>query len=86
MSGHNKWSSIKHRKGAQDAKRGKIFTKLIKEITVAARTGGGDLEANPRLRTAVAAAKTENMPKARIPVFDFCAQGKNSDFLKKVLY
>ena len=66
MSGHNKWSSIKHRKGAQDAKRGKIFTKLIKEITVAARTGGGDLDANPRLRTAVAAAKAENMPKDNI--------------------
>ncbi len=54
------------RKGAQDAKRGKIFTKLIKEITVAARTGGGDLDANPRLRTAVAAAKVENMPKDNI--------------------
>jgi YebC/PmpR family DNA-binding regulatory protein len=66
MSGHNKWSSIKHRKGAQDAKRGKIFTKLIKEITVAARTGGGDVDANPRLRTAVAAAKVENMPKDNI--------------------
>jgi YebC/PmpR family DNA-binding regulatory protein len=66
MSGHNKWSSIKHRKGAQDAKRGKIFTKLIKEITVAARSGGGDIDANPRLRSAVAAAKTENMPKDNI--------------------
>ena len=66
MSGHNKWSSIKHRKGAQDAKRGKIFTKLIKEITVAARFGGGDIDANPRLRSAVAAAKTENMPKDNI--------------------
>ena len=66
MSGHNKWSSIKHKKGAQDAKRGKIFTKLIKEITVAARMGGGDLDANPRLRTAVAAAKSENMPKDNI--------------------
>lgn len=66
MSGHNKWSSIKHRKGAQDAKRGKIFTKLIKEITVAARAGGGDIEANPRLRSAVAAAKVENMPKDNI--------------------
>lgn len=66
MSGHNKWSSIKHRKGAQDKKRGKIFTKLIKEITVAARSGGGDLSANPRLRTAVAAAKVENMPKDNI--------------------
>ena len=66
MSGHNKWSSIKHRKGAQDAKRGKIFTKLIKEITVAARAGGGDIDANPRLRSAVAAAKVENMPKDNI--------------------
>lgn len=66
MSGHNKWSSIKHRKGAVDAKRGKIFTKLIKEITVAARQGGGDIDANPRLRTAIAAAKAVNMPKDNI--------------------
>ncbi len=66
MSGHNKWSSIKHRKGAQDKKRGKIFTKIIKEITVAARFGGGDVTANPRLRTAIAAAKAENMPKDNI--------------------
>jgi YebC/PmpR family DNA-binding regulatory protein len=63
MSGHSKWSSIKHKKGAVDAKRGKIFTKLIKEITVAARFGGGDPAGNPRLRTAIAAAKNENMPK-----------------------
>jgi len=63
MSGHNKWSSIKHKKGAADAKRGKIFTKLIKEITIAARMGGGDPDSNPRLRTAVAAAKAQNMPK-----------------------
>ena len=63
MSGHNKWSSIKHKKGAADAKRGKVFTKLIKEITLAARTGGGDPDANPRLRTAILAAKAENMPK-----------------------
>ena len=56
MSGHSKWSTIKHRKAAQDAKRGKIFTKLIKELTVAARMGGSDLDSNPRLRTAVAAA------------------------------
>jgi len=63
MSGHSKWSTIKHKKGAADAKRGKIFTKLIKEITVAARMGGGDIDANPRLRTAVMAAKSENMPK-----------------------
>ena len=66
MSGHNKWSSIKHRKGAVDAKRGKIFTKLIKEITVAARQGGGDADMNPRLRTAIAAAKAVNMPKDNI--------------------
>ena len=66
MSGHSKWSSIKHKKAATDAKRGKIFTKLIKEITVAARMGGGDQEANPRLRAAVAAAKSENMPKDNI--------------------
>ncbi|MFP4348594.1 MAG: YebC/PmpR family DNA-binding transcriptional regulator [Thermodesulfobacteriota bacterium] len=66
MSGHNKWSTIKHKKGAADAKRGRIFTKLIKEITVAARMGGGDPDANPRLRTAIAAAKSENMPKDNI--------------------
>ena len=58
MSGHSKWSTIKHKKAASDAKRGKIFTKLIKEITVAARMGGGDLNANPRLRSAVQAAKS----------------------------
>lgn len=63
MSGHSKWSTIKHKKGATDAKRGKIFTKLIKEITVAARMGGGDPTSNPRLRSAIQAAKSENMPK-----------------------
>jgi YebC/PmpR family DNA-binding regulatory protein len=63
MAGHSKWANIKHRKGAADAKRGKVFTKLIKEITVAARMGGGDINANPRLRSAVLAAKAENMPK-----------------------
>ena len=66
MSGHSKWSTIKHRKAAQDAKRGKIFTKLIKELTVAARMGGSDLDSNPRLRTAVAAAKAQSMPKDNI--------------------
>jgi len=66
MSGHSKWSTIKHKKGAADAKRGKIFTKLIKEITVAARMGGGDPDANPRLRSAITAAKSENMPKENI--------------------
>ncbi len=66
MSGHNKWASIKHKKGAADARRGKVFTKLIKEITVAARMGGGDQTGNPRLRAAVLAAKAENMPKENI--------------------
>jgi len=66
MSGHSKWSSIKHKKGATDAKRGKIFSKIIKEITVVARMGGGDPDANPRLRTVIAAAKSENMPKDNI--------------------
>jgi YebC/PmpR family DNA-binding regulatory protein len=66
MSGHSKWSSIKHKKGAADAKRGKIFTKLIREITTAARIGGGDPEANSRLRVAIAQAKSENMPKDNI--------------------
>ncbi|WP_321365672.1 YebC/PmpR family DNA-binding transcriptional regulator [uncultured Desulfuromusa sp.] len=66
MAGHSKWANIKHRKGAQDAKRGKIFTKLIKEITVAARIGGADLESNSRLRLAVDKAKQANMPKDNI--------------------
>jgi YebC/PmpR family DNA-binding regulatory protein len=63
MSGHSKWANIKHKKGAADARRGKVFTKLIKEIITAARMGGGDINANPRLRAAVLAAKAENMPK-----------------------
>lgn len=66
MSGHSKWSTIKRKKGATDAKRGKIFTRLIKEITVAARMGGGDPTGNPRLRSAIASAKAENMPKDNI--------------------
>lgn len=66
MSGHNKWSTIKHKKGAADAKRGKIFTKIIKEISVAAKLGGGDPNGNPRLRTAIDKAKAENMPKDNI--------------------
>ncbi len=66
MSGHSKWHTIKHKKGALDAKRGKLFTKLIKEITVAARTGGGDAEANARLRKAVSDAKGGNMPNDTI--------------------
>ncbi len=66
MAGHSKWANIKHRKGAQDAKRGKVFTKLIKEITVAAKIGGGDMETNPRLRLAVDKGKQANMPKDNI--------------------
>jgi len=66
MAGHSKWANIKHRKGAQDAKRGKIFTKIIKELTVAARIGGGDPDTNPRLRTAVDKAKQANMPKDNV--------------------
>ena len=66
MSGHSKWATIKHKKGALDAKRGKIFTRLIKEITIAAKMGGGDPDGNPRLRGAIAAAKAENMPNENI--------------------
>ncbi len=66
MSGHSKWATIKHKKGALDAKRGKIFTRLIKEISMAAKGGGGDPNGNPRLRTAIAAAKAENMPADNI--------------------
>ena len=66
MSGHSKWHTIKHKKGAADAKRGKIFTRIIKELTVAARAGGGDPDSNPRLRTIVAEAKANNMPRENI--------------------
>ncbi len=66
MSGHSKWHTIKHKKGATDAKRGKLFTRLIKEITVAARTGGGDMDANARLRKAISDAKSGNMPNETI--------------------
>src|SRR3954463_8152113 len=66
MSGHSKWSTIKHKKGAADAKRGKIFTRILKEMTVAARMGGGDPNGNPRLRAAIAEAKANNMPKDNI--------------------
>ena len=65
MSGHSKWSTIKHKKALKDSKRGKIFTKLIKEITVAARMGGGDINANPRLRTAVTTARSQSTSSRR---------------------
>ena len=66
MSGHSKWHTIKHKKGAADAKRGKVFTRIIKELSVAARNGGGDPDTNPRLRTIVAEAKANNMPRENI--------------------
>src|SRR3989475_5148683 len=66
MSGHSKWATIKHKKAATDAKRGRVFTRLIREISIAARGGGGDPDTNPRLRTAIAAAKNENMPNENI--------------------
>ena len=66
MSGHSKWATIKHKKGATDAKRGRVFTKIIREISIAARAGGGDPKTNPRLRTAIATAKNENMPNDNI--------------------
>ena len=66
MSGHSKWANIKHKKAATDAKRGKIWTRLIKEITVAARMGGGDINSNPRLRLAADKAAAANMPKEKL--------------------
>ena len=66
MAGHSKWSNIKHRKGAQDQKRSKVFTKLIKEITIAVKIGGGDIDSNPRLRKAVNDSKASNMPNDKI--------------------
>ena len=66
MSGHSKWASIKHKKAALDAKRGKLFTRFIREIQIAAREGGGDPEMNPRLRTAIASAKAQSMPQDNI--------------------
>ncbi|MCB5295026.1 MAG: YebC/PmpR family DNA-binding transcriptional regulator [Candidatus Cloacimonetes bacterium] len=66
MSGHNKWSTIKHKKAATDAKRGKIYTRIVKEIILAAKSGGGDADTNPRLRTAILAAKAANMPRENI--------------------
>src|SRR5947207_13912980 len=66
MSGHSKWATIKHKKGALDAKRGKIFTRLIKQLSIAAKNGGGDPDSNPRLRGAILAAKSENIPQDNI--------------------
>ena len=87
MSGHSKWSTIKRKKGAEDAKRGKIFGKLVKEIAVAARLGGGDPDGNPRLRAAIAAAKAENMPKDNIQraIAKGAGEGGGSN-LEEVIY
>lgn len=87
MSGHSKWSTIKRKKGAADAKRGKIFSRVAKEITVAARIGGGDPDGNPRLRAAIAAAKTENMPKDNIlrAIKKGTGEGGGSDY-EEVIY
>jgi len=82
MSGHSKWSTIKRKKGANDARRGKLFTKLIKEITVAASVGGSDLESNPRLRSAVQNARGMNMPKDTIQRAINKADRDNSSFLE----
>lgn len=83
MSGHSKWSTIKRKKGALDAKRGKLFTKLIKEITVAAREGGADPEMNPRLRLAVVNAKAQNMPKDNIDrAIKKVAGGEAADYVE----
>jgi len=82
MSGHSKWSTIKRKKGANDARRGKLFTKLIKEITVAASTGGSEIDANPRLRSAVQTAKGLNMPKDTIQRAINKADRDNSAFLE----
>ena len=87
MSGHSKWSTIKRKKGANDAKRGKIFSKLIKEITVSARQGGGDPDGNPRLRSAIAAAKAENMPKDNIErAIAKGSGGGDGDAYEEILY
>jgi len=87
MAGHNKWSSIKHKKAAVDAKRGKIFTRYIREITVAARTGGPDPNANPRLRAAITAAKGVNMPKDNIErAIARGAGGEGADNLEEIRY
>ena len=87
MAGHSKWANIQHRKGRQDAKRGKLFTKLIREITVAAKMGGGDPDANPRLRTAIDAAKGNSMPKDTIDrAIKRGAGGEEGQDLEEIVY
>ena len=86
MAGHSKWANIKHRKGAQDAKRGKIFTKLIKEISVAVKENGEDVDSNPRLRTAIQNAKGANMPRENIERAIKKASGNNANTYIEVTY
>ncbi|MDQ6966336.1 MAG: YebC/PmpR family DNA-binding transcriptional regulator [Mariprofundaceae bacterium] len=87
MSGHSKWSTIKHKKAATDAKRGQVFTRYIREITVAARMGGGDIDANPRLRSAVAAARGVNMPKSNIDrAIERGSGGGEGDNIEEIRY
>ena len=86
MAGHSKWANIKHRKGAQDAKRGKIFTKLIKEITVASKEGGADPDTNPRLRLAIQNAKGQNMPKDTIERAINRGQGSDAANYEELTY
>jgi len=86
MAGHSKWANIKHRKGAQDAKRGKIFTKIIKEISVAVKESGDDINSNPRLRTAIQNAKGVNMPRENIERAIKKASGSDADTYMEVTY
>lgn len=86
MAGHSKWKNIQHRKGAQDSKRGKIFSKLIKEITVAVKTGGSDLDANPRLRLAIQNAKGANMPKDNIERAVKKASGSDASDMAEITF
>ena len=86
MAGHSKWANIKHRKGAQDAKRGKVFTKIIKEIVVAVKEGGADSDTNPRLRVAIQNAKNVNMPKDNVQRAIKKASGGDGDDLREVTY
>lgn len=86
MAGHSKWANIRHRKGAQDAKRGKIFTKLIKEITVAVKTGGVDPDSNPRLRSAIQSARGQNMPKDNIDRAIKKASGEGVDQIEETTF
>lgn len=86
MAGHSKWANIRHRKGAQDAKRGKIFTKIIKEISVAVKTGGADPDSNPRLRSAIQNARGQNMPKDNIDRAIKKASGAGADNIEETTF